>query len=152
VKLGTLALGAAWMADGLGHLDRDPVKEGEDKMRNVLIAAAATLASFATPADADEITDRTPCSVAVRAFDNKEMDMVRETGLFILNTMQDLDDRHADAGEPGIMAQMIDHARGNAVAAAVGFCRQHPKATIYSQAADAYDGLRSISIELGVAK
>jgi hypothetical protein len=39
------------MADGLGHLDRDPMEEGEDKMRNVLITAAA-LVAFASSAQA----------------------------------------------------------------------------------------------------
>jgi hypothetical protein len=52
VKDGALARGAAWMADGLGHLGRDPMKGmGGTQMRNVLIAAVA-LVALAGPAHA----------------------------------------------------------------------------------------------------
>ena len=55
MKVGTLALGAAWMADGLGHLDRDPMEEGGNhKMRNVLIAAFS-LVAFAGSANAAKV-------------------------------------------------------------------------------------------------
>jgi hypothetical protein len=69
-----------------------------------------------------------------------------------VTTMQDLDFKHTDNGEPGIMAGMTDHNRATAVATAVGFCRQHPRATIYNEAASAYQGLREIEMQFGVAK
>ncbi len=101
---------------------------------------------------AAEITERTPCSVAIKAWDDRDIDLVRDVGLFIENTMQDLDSNHTDNGEPGIMAGMTDHGLASAVAAAVGFCRQHPKATIYNEAASAYQGLRAIEMQFGTAK
>jgi hypothetical protein len=101
---------------------------------------------------AAEVTDRTPCSVAVKAWDSKDMDEVQAVGLFIENTMQDLDFKHTDNGEPGIMSGMTDQGRSNAVGAAVGFCRQHPRATIYNEAASAYQGLREIEMQFGTAK
>jgi hypothetical protein len=123
-------------------------------MRIILmsIPLVASIAATGSAAIAAEVTDRTPCSVAVKAFDDKDMEAVREVGLFIENTMQDLDFKHTDNGEPGIMAGMTDHSRSNAVGAAVGFCRQHPRATIYNEAASAYDGLRDIEMQFGVAK
>jgi hypothetical protein len=42
-------------------------------MRNVLIATAALMA-LPGSAVADEFTDRTPCSVAVKAWDSRDMD------------------------------------------------------------------------------
>ena len=101
---------------------------------------------------AADITERTPCSIAIKAWDNKDRDTVREVGLFVENTMQDLDSNHTDNGEPGIMADMTDHGRASAIAAAMGFCRQHPKATIYNEAASAYQGLREMERQLGTAK
>jgi hypothetical protein len=93
-----------------------------------------------------------PCSVAIEAFDAKDMLAVRDVGAYIENAMQALDLHHTDEGEPGIWAQMSDHARGEAAGAAIGFCRQHPRSTTYNQAADAYDGLRGIELMLGGAK
>jgi hypothetical protein len=117
------------------------------------IAIAAALVALAgSVAKAAEVTDRTPCSVAVKAFDAKDLSAIHDVGLFIENTMQDLDFNHTDNGEPGIMAGMNDHGRSTAVAAAVGFCRQHPRATIYNEAASAYDGLRDIEMQFGGAK
>jgi hypothetical protein len=109
----------------------------------------AVLGSVALAA---EITERTPCSVAIKAWNDKDIDAVRDVGLFIENTMQDLDFKHTDNGEPGIMAGMTDQGRASAVVAAVGFCRQHPKATIYNEAASAYQGLREIGMQFGTAK
>jgi hypothetical protein len=117
------------------------------------IAIAAALVAFAgSAAEAAEVTDRTPCSVAVKAFDAKDLSAIHDVGLFIENTMQDLDFNHTDNGEAGIMAGMNDHGKATAVAATVGFCRQHPRATIYNEAASAYDGLRDLELQLGGAK
>ena len=119
-------------------------------MMTKIAITAALLALTGSAAIAAEITDRTPCSVAVKAWDSRDMDAVHEIGQFIENTMQDLDFNHTDNGEPGIMAGMNDHGKATAVASAVGFCRQHPRATIYNEAASAYDGLREIDLQLGV--
>jgi hypothetical protein len=121
-------------------------------MKHTLIIAAALVAFASSAAKVIEVTDRTPCSAAVKAFGAKDLSAIHDVGLFIENTMQDLDFNHTDNGEPGIMAGMNDHGRSTAVAAAVGFCRQHPRATIYNEAASAYDGLRDIELQLGGAK
>jgi hypothetical protein len=52
VKVGALALGVGWMAMGWAIWTRDPMKEGEDKMRSVLIAGVACLVALAGPAQA----------------------------------------------------------------------------------------------------
>lgn len=115
----------------------------------LFLVSSQLLVSAGTAA---EITDRTPCSVAIKAWNDKDIDAVRDVGLFIENTMQDLDFKHTDYGEPGIMAGMTDRGRASAVVAAVGFCRQHPKATIYNEASSAYQGLREIEMQFGTAK
>jgi hypothetical protein len=117
-----------------------------------IISLAALFPVLASAALASEVTEQTPCSVAIKAWDGKDIDAVRNIGLFVENTMQDLDFKHTDNGEPGIMAGMTDHVRATAVATAVGFCRQHPRATIYNEAASAYQGLRDIEVQFGLAK
>ena len=120
-------------------------------LRTILLGIVAFPALVSVAAAAD-VNDQTRCPVATKAFDDKDMTAIREIGLYIANTMRDLDLNHTDNGEPGILAQMTDEARATAVVAAIEFCRQHPRATIYNEAGAAYDGLRDMELELGGAK
>ena len=112
-------------------------------MKTASIAAAMALALTA-PAYVEEITNHTLCSVAVEAFNNRNMDLVRDTSLFIENTMEYLYSMHIDNGELGILAQMTVEAKSYNVALTVEYCRKHPRATIYSEAQLAYQGLRAL--------
>lgn len=59
---------------------------------------------------------------------------------------------HTDNGEPGILAQMSDEGVAEMAVLAIEYCRLHPKATIYNEAAEAYRGARALEIQLGGAK
>lgn len=117
---------------------------------------ALLIASFVlvapTLALALDVNQKTPCSVAIKAWDTSDLDAARDIVQFIENTMENIDSNHTDNGELGIMAGMNDQARLSAVAAAIGFCRQYPKATIYNEAASAYQALREIEMQFGTAK
>jgi pentose-5-phosphate-3-epimerase len=95
------------------------------------------------------VNNHTPCSVAVFAFDFKDKTMVLEVGQFIADVFGQLDQIHTDFGDIGIMVQPDDDAVRTLVAASVEFCRQHPEATIYSEAAVAYRGMRATKVRFG---
>lgn len=117
-----------------------------------LLTVAALFMAMTLPTLAADIDDHTPCSVAVTAFDGNHPDDVSDVATYIVNTIQKLDEDHVDNGEPGILAQMSDQGEEALDSAAVVYCRQHPKSTIYNQAAEAYRGVRDMEMELGGAK
>ena len=118
-------------------------------MRNLIIVAAV-LASL--PAHAQEVTDTTSCTVLVAAVDSEARDRVRLFMVYILNTMEKMDSKHTEQGEPGIMAQLSDNGRVNMAAATSVHCRDYPKMTIYNSAAFVYRGIRDMQLEFGTAK
>ena len=119
-------------------------------MRAALLLSLVLLS--AGPTLAQEITVRTGCAVAVRAYDTQDLATVATVNTFIESEMQALDAHHTDNGEPGIIAGMNDQQIATLVAAAIGYCRRSPKATIYNETYQLYDGIRGLAIEAGQAK
>ena len=103
-------------------------------------------------AAAQSIDGRTSCAVAIRAFDDENKPLAREIVLFIRGVFDRLDANHTNHGERSALAPLTDEGLGKIVIAAVEFCREHPAATIYGQAVNAYRGLRSLQETLGVGR
>src|SRR5215475_7966003 len=114
-------------------------------IRRTLLAAISTAAALA-PCFAERLDSRTPCSVAVKAFNSAKRPgqvlagapspEVVEVGNYILSIMEGLDRQHTDIGEPGAWSNLSDAARHAIAASAVGHCRLYPRLTI-NRAADA---------------
>jgi hypothetical protein len=122
-------------------------------MWKALMCAFFALQAASRAAAADSaISPETSCTIAVAAFHTKDMPTINEVGTFMQNVFDELDAGHTDNGEPGIMARMNDHGVASMVAMAVAFCRDHPQATIFSEAANTYRAYRAIEMQFGVAK
>jgi NADP-dependent 3-hydroxy acid dehydrogenase YdfG len=121
------------------------------------IGALASLTALLTlvnlpSARTAEITDRTPCTALIAAMDSENRANIRTFMLYVLNTMDDLDIQHTQAGEPGIMSQLSDEGRLNMSAMTSVNCRNHVKMTVYNSAALVYRGIRDMQLQLGTAK
>jgi hypothetical protein len=127
-------------------------------IRRTLLTAISTAVAIA-PCFAEPLDSRTPCSVAVKAFNSVKRPgqvlagapspEVPEVGNYILSVMEGLDHKHTDIGEPGVWSNLSDAARHAIAASAVGHCRLHPRLTI-NRAADAvYNSVRDIQLLLG---
>lgn len=117
-----------------------------------LIAAVLLLAAPLT-ARAANLNDHTPCSVMpVAGRDTVTPDRILELKTYILNTMDNLDTRHIEAGEPGVMSNLSDAGEVDMAAATAVHCHLHPKLTIFNSAAFVYRGVRDIEMQFGTAK
>lgn len=116
------------------------------------IVLAALILSAPGIAHAGNIDESTKCSVLNKQFSDDDYDAIRESAIFMMNVMDNLDMNHTENGEPGIMSEMSDKGRLNVAAVASDYCSQHPKSTIYNAAASTYRGIRAMEMSLGVAK
>ena len=124
--------------------------------RSLLFGAFAVLA---TPSFAKAIDANTPCSVAIRAFDSGKRagevlagapsPEVQAVGNYILNILDQLDRRHIEEGDSGILSDLSDTGRHALAASAVANCRLHPRRTIYNAADFVYHSVRDIQVQLG---
>jgi hypothetical protein len=103
---------------------------------------------------AAEFDDHTSCAAVNTVLDVKEpdMDQLQNFKLYALNTMDGLDEAHTENGEPGIMSQLSDDGANGMVAAAVMWCRDHPKESAYNAVAFVYNGIRDMEMAVGAAK
>jgi len=122
------------------------------RMTGAVLVASVLSSNLASQARAAEITDKAPCSEMVAASDANNPVRFRPFILYIMNSMEVMDSRHTEAGEPGIMAQLSDEGRLNMAAAASVRCRNYPKMTIYNATAAVYRGIRDMQIQFGAAK
>jgi hypothetical protein len=124
-------------------------------IRRTLLAVISMAVAIA-PCFAEPLDSRTPCSVAVKAFNSAKRPAqvlagapspeVVEVGNYILSIMEGLDRQHTDIGEPGVWSNLSDAARHAIAASAVGHCRLHPRLTI-NRAADAvYNSVRDVQL------
>ena len=114
---------------------------------------AAVLAGFsASPVRAIELTDHSPCTAVATAFDSKNKEMIRQLSAYIQNTMNKMDARHTENGEPGIMAQLSDEGLVGLVAVVAAHCQTHPRETVYNATAFVYRGTRDLEMQFGAAK
>jgi hypothetical protein len=89
-------------------------------IRRTLLAAISTAVAIA-PCFAGPLDSRTPCTVAVKAFNSAKRPgqvlagapspEVLEVGNYILSVMEGLDRQHTDIGEPGVWSNLSDAAR-----------------------------------------
>jgi hypothetical protein len=117
-------------------------------MRRSLLAGVLLMgASSMSPAAEAQIDEHTLCPVALRAFDEKDLPAIEEFFRFVQGVFDDLDARYTDQEETIPRAKLTD--KSVAVPVILGFCRQHPRSTIYQEAANAYRGMRSLTTALG---
>jgi len=117
-----------------------------------LVSRAALLLSaysttIAAAADDVQINEHTLCQVAIHAFDANDLAMIQEIRRFVHNVFDHLDAQYKkDEGERALSITLSDENEGSVV---LGYCRQHPAATIYEQAAHLYRAMRSLRSPLG---
>jgi hypothetical protein len=111
-------------------------------MRRLLPGGALLLGTCMSSAAEVQFDEHTLCPAAVRAFDGKDSPAIREFLRFEQNVFDELDARYAEKGAPALVAKLTD--KSLEVGIVVGYCRQHPTATIYEEAAHAYRGMRSL--------
>src|SRR5215831_15720062 len=97
-------------------------------IRRTLLAAISTAVAI-VPCFAEPLDSRTPCSVAVKAFNSAKRPgqvlagapspEVVEVGNYILSIMERLDRQHTDLGEQGAWSNLSDAARHAIAASAV---------------------------------
>jgi hypothetical protein len=114
-------------------------------MIKCLFALIAFLAAGISEASAQTVVNNhTPCSVAIFAFESKDREAIIEVDQFIQDVFGQLDEMQADYGEHGGINKPASHGMRTLVASSVEFCRQHPQSTIYTEAVNAYRGIRAI--------
>lgn len=114
-----------------------------------VLIMAASISDYAQGA---EVRDGTTCRAMVEAMDSENLVKIRPFTVYVLNTMDEIDTKHIQAGEPGIMAQLSEDGRYHLAAAALANCRHHPKMTVYNSAAFVYRGIREMELQFGTAK
>ena len=119
-------------------------------MLRLVSGAALLLSAYSTTMaapDEVQINDHTLCRAAIHAFDANDLPMIQEILLFAHNVFNDLDARHKE--DEGARALSITLSDKNVGSIVLGYCRQHPAATIYEQVADLYRAMRSLRTPLG---
>jgi hypothetical protein len=119
-------------------------------MLRLVSGAALLLSAYSTTiaaADDVQINEHTLCQVAIHAFDANDLPMIQEIRRFVHNVFDDLDAQYKkDEGEHAFSITLSDENEGSVV---LGYCRQHPAATIYEQVAHLYRAMRSLRSPLG---
>jgi hypothetical protein len=88
----------------------------------------------------------------VAALESRDFPQIRAFAAYVLNSMDNLDMKHTQAGESGIMAQLSDVGRSRMVPITSANCRDHLKMTVYNSAAFVYTGMREMQIQFGAAR
>ena len=65
---------------------------------------------------------------------------------FIQNVFNELDAQYNDGGESAVSKRLADRRVAGSVV--LGYCHQHPMATIYDEAVRAYHGMRALTLPL----
>ena len=119
-------------------------------MLRLVSGAALLLSAYSTAmaaADEVQINEHTLCRAAIHAFDANDLPMIQEIRRFVHNVFDDLDAQYKkDEGEHAFSITLSDENEGSVV---LGYCRQHPAATIYEQVAHLYRAMRSLRSPLG---
>ena len=119
-------------------------------MLRLVSGAALLLSAYSTAmaaADEVQINEHTLCRAATHAFDANDLPMIQEILRFVHNVFDDLDARYKeDEGDHAPSITLSDINEGYIV---LGYCRQHPAATIYEQVAHLYRAMRSLRSPLG---
>ena len=120
----------------------------EGPMRRSLLAGALLIGTSSILSAAEvRIDEHTLCPVALHAFDEKDLPAIEEFSRFVQGVFDDLNARYSDREEPAPRAKLTD--KSVEVPVILGFCRQHPRSTIYQEAVNTYRGMRSLRTPLG---
>lgn len=114
--------------------------------------AMALWAATASPALAFDVDAHTSCSVVPAALQKQDQEAIEAIGNYVENTMDEMDLKHTENGDPGIMAQLSDDGLKHFIATSLAYCDAHPKSSIYNAAAFVYRGMRDLEMQFGVAK
>ncbi len=109
----------------------------------LLFALHLTTSSLAAEVQIDK---QTLCPAALRAFDAKDSAVVEDFFQFVENVFNELDAQSIDRGERAISKGLkSSNVAGSIV---LGYCRQHPAATIYDEAVQTYRSMRALALPL----
>ena len=117
-------------------------------MRRSLLAGVLLIGTSSILSAAEvRIDEHTLCPVALHAFDEKDLPAIEEFSRFVQGVFDDLNARYSDRGEPAPRAKLTD--KSGEVPVILGFCRQHPRSTIYQEVVNTYRGMQSLGTPLG---
>jgi hypothetical protein len=100
--------------------------------------------TFPLAADEVQIDKGTLCPAAIHAFDTKDPAAIQEFNQFVQNVFDDLDAQRTNGGERAVSKRLTDKNVAGSVV--LGHCLQHPTATIYDEAVQAYRGMRALAL------
>ncbi len=109
----------------------------------LLFALHLTTSSLAAEVQIDK---QTLCPAALHAFDVKDSAAIEDFFQFVENVFNELDAQSIDRGERAISKGL--ESRNVAGSVVLGYCRQHPAATIYDEAVRTYRSLRALSLPM----
>ena len=115
--------------------------------RSLLVGALLIGASSMSSAAEVHIDENTLCPVALRAFDETDLPTIEEFLRFVQGVFDELNARYTDQEETAPTAELT--SKSIEVPIILGFCRQHPRSTIYQETADTHRGMRSLRTPLG---
>jgi hypothetical protein len=112
-------------------------------MRRLLLVGALLIAASSMSSAAEvQIDEHTLCSVALLAFDEKDLPAIEEFLRFVQGVFDELNAQYTDQEETAPTAKLT--GKSLEVPIILGFCRQRPRSTIYQEAAYAYRAMRSL--------
>ena len=109
----------------------------------LLFVGCVTTSSLAAEVQMDM---QTHCPAALHAFDAKDSAAIEDYFQFIQNVFNELDAQYNDGGESAVSKRLADRRVAGSVV--LGYCHQHPMATIYDEAVRAYHGMRALTLPL----
>jgi hypothetical protein len=116
-------------------------------MRRLLLVGALLIAASSMSSAAEvPIDEHTLCPVALRAFDETDLPAIQEFLRFVQGVFDELNARSTDQEESAPAAKLTD--KSIEVPIIIGFCRQHPRSTIYQETAYTYRTTRSLRTPL----
>ena len=117
-------------------------------MRRSLLAGVLLIGTSGILSAAEvRIDEHTLCPVALRAFDETDLPTIEEFLRFVQGVFDELNARYTDQEETAPTAKLT--GKSIEVLIILGFCRQHPRSTIYQEAVNTYRGMRSLRTPLG---
>jgi hypothetical protein len=114
--------------------------------RSLLVGALLICISSMSSAAEVHIDEQTLCPVALRAFDETDLPAIEEFLRFVQGVFDELNARHTDQEETAPTAKLT--GKSIEVLVTLGYCRQHPRSTIYQETADTYRAMRSLRTPL----
>ncbi len=98
---------------------------------------------------ADPVIAAMKCSKVVNYFNATNGHEMRSIMSFVNSTWETLDDKHMEAGDPGIMPLMTHKVRLNNEFIVPAWRQKHPKKSLLAASEETYQGLREMQIEIG---